>query len=106
MYSSKNVDVRATLRLFKLCNRIRRQVNDTVISKTTYWSGAFLVSCSIAIALQLYMQAAIRQSQRQAPGGCVGSTLCGRLGQALRSDAYVGFREGPLTLVNIAEVSG
>ena len=28
------------------------------------------------------------------------ATLCGRLGQALRSDAYVGFREGPLTLVN------
>ena len=27
-------------------------------------------------------------------------TLCGRLGQALRSDAYVGFREGQLTLVN------
>ena len=81
-------------------------MNNTVISKTTYWSGAFLVSCSIAIALQLYIQAAIRQSQRQAPGGCVGATLCGRLGQALRSDAYVGFREGPLTLVNIAEVSG
>ena len=32
-------------------------------------------------------------------------TLCGRLGQALRSDAYAGFREGQLTLVNIAEVS-
>ena len=28
------------------------------------------------------------------------TTLCGRLGQALRSDAYVGFREGQLTLVN------
>ena len=81
-------------------------MNNTVISKTTYWSGAFLVSCSIAIALQLYIQAAICQSQRQAPGGCVWATLCGRLGQALRSDAYVGFREGPLTLVNIAEVSG
>ena len=25
-----------TLRLFELCNRIRRQVNDTVISKTMY----------------------------------------------------------------------
>ena len=32
-------------------------------------------------------------------------TLCGRLGQALKSDAYAGFREGQLTLVNIAEVS-
>ena len=32
-------------------------------------------------------------------------TLCGRLGQALRSGAYAGFREGQLTLVNIAEVS-
>ena len=27
-------------------------------------------------------------------------TLCGRLEQALRSDAYVGFHEGQLTLVN------
>ena len=27
-------------------------------------------------------------------------TLCGRLGQALKSDAYAGFREGQLTLVN------
>ena len=26
-------------------------------------------------------------------------TLCGRLGQALRSDAYADFREGQLTLV-------
>ena len=34
------------------------------------------------------------------------ATLCGRLGQALRSDAYVGFREGPLTLVNIVVVGG
>ena len=34
-----------------------------------------------------------------------GRTLCGRLGQALRSGAYVGFREGQPTLVNIAEVS-
>ena len=32
------------------------------------------------------------------------ATLCGRLGQALKSDAYVDFREGPLTLVNIVEV--
>ena len=28
------------------------------------------------------------------------TTLCGQLEQALRSDAYVGFREGQLTLVN------
>ena len=34
------------------------------------------------------------------------ATLCGRLGQALRSDTYAGFREGQLTLVNIAGVSG
>ena len=38
------------------------------------------------------------QSERRA-------TLCGRLGEALRSGAYAGFREGPPTLVNIAEVS-
>ena len=31
------------------------------------------------------------------------ATLCGRLGQALRSDAYVGFREGQLTLVNYSQ---
>ena len=29
----------------------------------------------------------------------------GQLGKALRSDAYVGFREGPPTLVNIAGVN-
>ena len=34
------------------------------------------------------------------------ATLCGRLGQALKSDAYVDFREGPLTLVNIVVVGG
>ena len=28
-------------------------------------------------------------------------TLCGRLGQALRSDAYADFREGQLTLVKV-----
>lgn len=38
------------------------------------------------------------QSERRA-------TLCGRLGEALRSGAYAGFREGLPTLVNIAEVS-
>ena len=27
-------------------------------------------------------------------------TLCGRLGQALKTDAYAGFREGQQTLVN------
>ena len=32
------------------------------------------------------------------------ATLCGRLGQALRSSTYVDFREGPLTLVNIVGV--
>ena len=31
-------------------------------------------------------------------------TLCGRLGQALRSGTYVDFREGPLTLVNLVGV--
>ena len=67
--------------------------------------GFLLNSSTIAIPVSL-IQMGIFQSQRQAPGGCVGATLCGRLGQALRSDAYVGFREGPLTLVNIAEVSG
>ena len=34
-----------------------------------------------------------------------GERTGGRLGEALRSDAYAGFREGQLTLVNIAEVS-
>ena len=33
-------------------------------------------------------------------GGKGTNALCGRLGEALRSDAYVGFREGQLTLAN------
>ena len=37
------------------------------------------------------------------PGG---ATLYGRLGQALKSDAYEDFRLGQLTQVNIVEVSG
>ena len=37
--------------------------------------------------------------------GTVRGTFCGRLGQALRSGAYAGFREGQPILVNIAEVS-
>ena len=32
-------------------------------------------------------------------------TLCGRLGQALRSSIYADFREGQLTLVNIVGVN-
>ena len=34
------------------------------------------------------------------------ATLCGRLGQALKSDTYGDFRLGQLTQVNIVEVSG
>ena len=34
------------------------------------------------------------------------TTLYGRLGQALKSDAYADFRLGQLTQVNIVEVSG
>ena len=34
------------------------------------------------------------------------ATLCGRLGEALKSDAYVDFRAGQPTRVNIVEVSG
>ena len=33
-------------------------------------------------------------------------TLCGRLGQALKSDTYGDFRLGQLTQVNIVAVSG
>lgn len=33
-------------------------------------------------------------------------TLCGRLGQALRSDAYADFRAGQPTRVNIVVVGG
>ena len=36
----------------------------------------------------------------------VRATLCGRLGEALKSDAYVDFRAGQPTRVNIVEVSG
>ena len=45
--------------------------------------------------LHLYLAKA--QPRATKPGR---TTLCGRLEQALRSDAYVGFREGQLTLVN------
>ena len=34
------------------------------------------------------------------------ATLCGRLGQALKSDTYGDFRLGQLTQVNIVAVSG
>ena len=34
------------------------------------------------------------------------TTLCGRLGEALKSDAYVYFREGQPAFVNIVVVSG
>ena len=41
------------------------------------------------------------------PGGIQGeTTLCGRLGQALKSDTYGDFRLGQLTQVNIVVVSG
>ena len=39
-------------------------------------------------------------------GGLWGATLCGRLGQALKSDTYGDFRLGQLTQVNIVAVSG
>ncbi len=45
----------------------------------------------------LHLPFAKAQPRATKPGR---TTLCGRLEQALRSDAYVGFREGQLTLVN------
>ena len=45
----------------------------------------------------------VRRTPEKGTGGSgegVANALCGRLGEALRSDAYVGFREGQLTLVN------
>ena len=45
----------------------------------------------------LHLPLAKAQPRATKPGR---TTLCGRLEQALRSDAYVGFREGQLTLVN------
>ena len=45
-------------------------------------------------------------AQRQAPVPWGWTTLCGRLGQALKSDTYGDFREGQPTLVNIVAVSG
>ena len=46
--------------------------------------------------------------EKPAPGGSVllPATLCGRLGQALKSDTYGDFRLGQLTQVNIVVVSG
>ena len=40
------------------------------------------------------------------PGWNIQATLYGRLGEALKSDAYVDFRAGQLTRVNLVEVSG
>lgn len=39
------------------------------------------------------------------PGWNVQATLYGRLGEALKSDAYVDFREGQPAFVNIVVVS-
>ena len=48
-----------------------------------------------------------RQKTVASPGGIQGeTTLCGRLGQALKSDTYGDFRLGQLTQVNIVVVSG
>ena len=48
-----------------------------------------------------------RQNPVASPGGIQGeTTLCGRLGQALKSDTYGDFRLGQLTQVNIVVVSG
>ena len=46
------------------------------------------------------IQSVVSNTQPKEPGFQGGLALCGRLGQALRSGAYVGFREGQLTLVN------
>ena len=46
------------------------------------------------------IQFVVSNTQPKEPGFQGGLALCGRLGQALRSGAYVGFREGQLTLVN------
>ena len=45
----------------------------------------------------------VRRTPEKGTGGSGegrGERTGGRLGEALRSDAYVGFREGQLTLVN------
>ena len=69
-----------------------------------YLPGFLLNNTTIIISVSL-IQAVIFQNQRQAPGGCVRATLCGRLGQALRSSIYADFREGQPTLVNIVGVN-
>ena len=45
-------------------------------------------------------------TQREGSGVPGATTFFGRLGQALKSDAYVDFRAGQPTRVNIVEVSG
>ena len=45
-------------------------------------------------------------TQREGSGVLGATTLFGRLGQALKSAAYVDFRAGQPTRVNIVEVSG
>ena len=46
------------------------------------------------------------QYQQETPGVQVQTTLCERLGQALKSDTYVYFCLGQLTQANIVVVSG
>ena len=54
-----------------------------------------------ALEIKVYNISQISYRKSQQRESSIGAgTLCGRLGEALRSDAYAGFREGQLTLVN------
>ena len=55
---------------------------------------------------QRLFQVYFAKKQPRAAGKPGWTTLYGRLGQALKSDAYEDFHLGQLTQVNIVEVSG
>ena len=51
--------------------------------------------------MQVHPTSSQQPRNRAGTAGSERGTLCGRLGQALRSGTYVDFREGQLTLVNL-----
>ena len=79
------------------------------VQKTRYTlPGALLATFSGIIASTIIANLMLPPTQKTAADSWLPglATLCGRLGQALRSDAYADFRAGQPTLVNIVAVSG
>ena len=53
----------------------------------------------------LHLLPPLANTQQPPLASLLQTTLCGRLGEALKSDAYVDFREGQPAFVNIVVVS-